>query len=270
MPEGPHNGGTDEARRRGVAMSVSESPDGTGTDGPSSQVTVGDLMRAPTTTVEPGAHVAAAAYLMKRSQDSALVVTTDEADRLPIAVITDADISQAVADGWNVNDTRINQLRLARPAPVAPTTPVNEAAERMLTMSLMHLPVVDDGRLVGLVDIAAVCRALLQQSQPTGQRSVGPARLRADPSCEGWISVQPPGGPAGHRCRGSSTRARVTPSAEVSVSRPLCRWATTASEVARPSPVPCPTGLVVKKASKARARTSGGTVGPVFSTSTTT
>jgi len=48
---------------------------------------------------------------------------------------------------------------------------VNEAAERMLTMSLMHLPVVDDGRLVGLVDIAAVCRALLQQSQPTGQRS---------------------------------------------------------------------------------------------------
>lgn len=152
-------------------MSVSESPDGAGTDGLSSQVTVGDLMRAPTTTVEPGAHVAAAAYLMKRSQDSALVVTTDETGRLPIAVITDADISQAVADGRNVNDTRINQLRLARPAPVAPTTPVNEAAERMLTMSLMHLPVVDDGRLVGLVDIAAVCRALLQQSQPTGQRN---------------------------------------------------------------------------------------------------
>src|SRR4051812_27829700 len=64
----------------------------------------------------------------------------------------------------------------------------------------------------------------------------GCAQTHVFASCEGWISVQPPDGPAGHRCRGSSTRARVTPSAEVSVSQPLCRWATTASAVARPTP----------------------------------
>jgi CBS domain-containing protein len=149
-------------------MSVSESPDGAGTDGLSSQVTVGDLMRAPTTTVEPGAHVAAAAYLMKRSQDSALVVTTDETGRLPIAVITDADISQAVADGRDLNDTRIHELRLQPVEPVDPDTSVADATERMLAAAQQHLPVVRDGSLVGLIDVVALCGALLAETRADG------------------------------------------------------------------------------------------------------
>jgi CBS domain-containing protein len=103
---------------------------------------------------------------MKRANDSALVVTIDDG-RLPIAVITDADVSQAVADGRDLNDIRINQLRLSRPTVVEPGTSVAEAAERMLELSLQHLLVVDDGRLVGLVDMAAVCRALLDQGRTT-------------------------------------------------------------------------------------------------------
>ena len=128
----------------------------------SDQATVGGLMRSATTTVEPDSHVASAAYLMKRAHDSALVVTSDDG-RVPIAVITDADVSQAVADGRDLNDTRINQLHLSRPAVVSPGTSVAEAAERMLELALQHLPVMDDGQLVGLVDMAAVCRALLDQ-----------------------------------------------------------------------------------------------------------
>ncbi|MCW2703743.1 MAG: putative signal-transduction protein with domain [Blastococcus sp.] len=130
-----------------------------------SQPTVGALMRAPATTVEPDSHVASAAYLMKRSHDSALVVTDDLDGHLPIAVITDADVSQAVADGRDLNETRINQLGLGRLAVVRPGTSVAEAAEQMLELSIQHLPVVDDGRLVGLVDMPDVCRALLNQDR---------------------------------------------------------------------------------------------------------
>jgi CBS domain-containing protein len=127
---------------------------------------VGAFMRSATTTIDPDSHVASAAYLMKRAHDSALVVTSGDG-RLPIAVITDADVSQAVADGRDLNDTRINQLRLSRPVVVSPATTVAEAAERMLELSLMHLPVMDDGELVGLVDMAAVCRALLDEGRTT-------------------------------------------------------------------------------------------------------
>ena len=130
-----------------------------------SPVTVGALMRPATTTVEPDSHIASAAYLMKRAHDSALVVTSDDG-RKPIAVITDADVSQAVADGRDLNDTRINQLHLPQPAFVHPGMSVTEAAGQMLDLRTPHLPVMDDGRLVGLIDMMAVCRALLD-----GERS---------------------------------------------------------------------------------------------------
>jgi CBS domain-containing protein len=133
---------------------------------PSGQLTVGQFMRSPATTVEPDSHVASAAYLMKKSHDSALVITADDHGHTPFAVITDADISQAVADGKNLDDTRLNQLHLPRPEAVEPSTSVAAAAARMLDGDLMHLPVVEDGRLVGLVDIADVCRALLQERKP--------------------------------------------------------------------------------------------------------
>src|SRR4051794_30059592 len=140
---------------RGVAMSDSEP-------------TVGELMRPATTTVEPDAHVASAAWLMKKANDSVLVVTSDDG-RVPIALITDADVSQAVADGRDLNDTRINQLHLRRPDVVGPGTTVAEAAGRMLELTTMYLPVVEEGRLVGVLDMVAVCRALLD-SERSGTR----------------------------------------------------------------------------------------------------
>ena len=149
-------------------MSAGTSSGTAASAGPSGALTVGQLMRPATTTVEPDAHVASAAYLMKRAADSALVVTTEGDHPRPIAVITDADVSQAVADGRNLNDTRINQLHLPHPVAVDPDTPVTEAAERMLSTAMQHLLVVSDGRLLGLVDIVAVCRALLDTGQDGG------------------------------------------------------------------------------------------------------
>ncbi|MFL6097448.1 MAG: cyclic nucleotide-binding/CBS domain-containing protein [Blastococcus sp.] len=131
-----------------------------------SEPIVSAFMRSATTTIEPDSHVASAAYMMKRAHDSALVVTSGDG-RVPIAVITDADVSQAVADGRDLDDTRINQLHLSRPAVVSPGTSVAEAGERMLELGLMHLPVMDDGQLVGLVDMVAVCRVLLDQGGTT-------------------------------------------------------------------------------------------------------
>ena len=123
-----------------------------------------DLMRPATTTVETDAHLASAAYLMKRAGDTALVVTPEDGVGGPVAVITDADISQAVADGRDLGETRINSLGLPRPVCVPPTTPVPEAARHMLDSGLGHLPVVSDDRLLGLVDMPAVCRVLLDSA----------------------------------------------------------------------------------------------------------
>ena len=58
--------------------------------------TVADIMRAPLTTIEHSAHVAAAAYVMKHAGASALMIRDGLTDQ-PIGIITEADIAHAVA-----------------------------------------------------------------------------------------------------------------------------------------------------------------------------
>jgi CBS domain-containing protein len=120
--------------------------------------TVADVMRPAVTTVEPGAHLAGAAYLMKHSGDNALVVT---ANSRPVAMVTDTDISQAVADGRNPEEVRISDLQRREPIVVTPDTDVLTATRTMLLHRIHHLPVVDDDRLVGIVDLTDLCRPLV-------------------------------------------------------------------------------------------------------------
>jgi CBS domain-containing protein len=123
--------------------------------------TVGELMRPAVTTVERHAHLAAAAYLMKKAGDTAVVVTTDDESRRPIGIVTETDVTHAVADGKDVNDVRIDEFVGSGPVTTQPGTAVKEAAELMLSSGIRHLPVVDDGRLVGIIDIIDACRGLL-------------------------------------------------------------------------------------------------------------
>ena len=120
-----------------------------------------DIMHPPVTTVEQNDHLAAAAYLMKRADATALIVTQAQTGQ-PIGIITEADISHAVADGKNPNDVRIYQQMTARPTVVNTTTSIRDAAKVMTSGRFRHLPVMGDIGLVGIVDITDVCRALLE------------------------------------------------------------------------------------------------------------
>ncbi|SOC50590.1 CBS domain-containing protein [Blastococcus aggregatus] len=124
-------------------------------------LTVREVMRPAVTTVERTAHVAAAAYLMKRSHDNALVVLADSSSRVPVTLVCDGDVTQAVADGRDLEQIRLVDLDLPVMVGLSPDTPVPEAAERMLQAAVAYAPVVEDGALVGLVDLAALTRGLL-------------------------------------------------------------------------------------------------------------
>jgi CBS domain-containing protein len=120
-----------------------------------------DVMRTALSTVEPEDHVAAAAYLMKHAGATAVVVVDDDQARRPLGLITEADIVQAVADKKNLNEVRIWDLMTRDPTVIAAGMDVRDAARLMLAGHFRHLPVVDNGRLIGIVDIGDVCRALL-------------------------------------------------------------------------------------------------------------
>jgi CBS domain-containing protein len=130
-----------------------------------SPATIADIMRPPVTTVEQNDHVGAAAYVMKRADATALIVTQAQTGK-PIGIITEADISHAVADGKNPNDVRIYQLMTADPTVVSTTTSIRDAAQVMTGGRFRHLPVMGDAGLVGIVDITDICLALLEADVP--------------------------------------------------------------------------------------------------------
>jgi CBS domain-containing protein len=133
-------------------------PEQTSTAAPA---TAADVMRPPLTTVEQQAHVAAAAYLMKHAGTAALTVVDPQTGQ-PTGIITEADITHAVADGKDVNSTRIYELTTARPTVITTSTSVRDAARLMTRGHFRHLPVIGDDGLAGIIDITDVCRALLE------------------------------------------------------------------------------------------------------------
>jgi len=127
----------------------------------SPEIPVGAVMRPPVTTVEVDAHLAGAAYLMKHQDATAMLVVADDDPGELRAIVTVSDIAHAIADGRNPETTRLSELCTSSPVTVERSVPVMEAAKTMLERGVEHLPVTDEGRLVGIVDLADLCRPVL-------------------------------------------------------------------------------------------------------------
>jgi CBS domain-containing protein len=125
--------------------------------------TVADVVRSPLTTVQPHDHAAAAAYLMKHTGTTALIVGDTRTGR-SAGIITQADMARAIADGKDVNNVWVDAVMTTRPA-ITVTTSIRDAADIMTTGSFRHLPVAGDVGLIGVVDIIDICRALINTRQ---------------------------------------------------------------------------------------------------------
>jgi CBS domain-containing protein len=125
--------------------------------------TVADIIRSPLATISQHDHAAAAAYLMKHAGATALIVTDAQTGR-PVGIITEADVTRAIADGKDVNTVWVDAAMTTRPA-ITTTTTIRDTATIMTTRHFRHLPVADDAGLLGLVGIIDVCRALIGSAE---------------------------------------------------------------------------------------------------------
>ena len=129
---------------------------------PPGDTTVGMIMRPPLTTVELDSHLAGVAYQIKHAGETALVVVDDLNNNSPVAIVTDADIVNAVAEGKDLEQTRIRGLVRPGLTTIRPGDTVNAAVEIMLRSGIQHLPVVDEaGGIIGIVDLVDMCRAMI-------------------------------------------------------------------------------------------------------------
>ncbi|MGX7678530.1 CBS domain-containing protein [Jatrophihabitans sp. DSM 45814] len=131
----------------------------------SAATTVAQVMRPPVITIEPNAHVGAAAYLMKHAGATALVVVDDEKSKRPLGIVTETDIVRMVADGQDVDEVRIRDLMTKSLTVRRETTNLGDAARTMMDGRFRHLPIVEDGTVVGMVEIGDVLAALVGTSK---------------------------------------------------------------------------------------------------------
>ena len=130
---------------------------------PPATATVAGILRPPLTTVGQHDHLAAAAYLMKHTGTTALIVADAQTGQ-PAGIITETDIIHAIADGMDANDIWVGAVMTTRPA-VTTTTSIGDVAKVMTARHVRHLPVNGDTGILGIVDITDVCQALIDSGR---------------------------------------------------------------------------------------------------------
>jgi CBS domain-containing protein len=109
--------------------------------------------------------LAEAARKMWRQQTGSLLVVDGED---LVGIVTERDILKAVAQGVELHDTRIRLVMSKDIVTVSPGTSLREAAAIMADRWIRHLPVLDEGRLVGVIsqrDLAGVLAGALNEPE---------------------------------------------------------------------------------------------------------
>ena len=103
-----------------------------------------------------------AARVMLRHNVSCLPVVTADESRRVVGMLTDRDVSMAVArDHGALGELQVRSAMGPGEPSCSPDAPVADALERMHSAGVSRLPVVDDrGRLAGLLSLEDVARAV--------------------------------------------------------------------------------------------------------------
>ena len=121
-------------------------------------VTLREVMRTELVTVAPDATVAEAAELMSIHHVGAALITRDE--RL-LGIFTERDIVRALAGEHDAAGHAVEAWMTAEPIALSPDASATDALRCMLDEGFRHVPVVEDGRLVGIVSIRDLSGRLL-------------------------------------------------------------------------------------------------------------
>jgi CBS domain-containing protein len=140
-------------------------------------VKVEELMTRDPATLRQESTCTEAAALMKSEDCGSLPVVKDGT---LVGIVTDRDIVlRAVAGKKDPTRTPVSEVMTAAPVTVTPATRAEDASKLMSEKQVRRLPVVEGGRLVGILAIGQLARresvnavgeTLKEVSQPTAKR----------------------------------------------------------------------------------------------------
>jgi CBS domain-containing protein len=115
-------------------------------------------------TIEPTTNLASAANLLAERKIGALVVTGP--DRRVVGIVSERDIVQELAaHGAAALDLPLTEVMTRNVMTCSASDTISSVMERMTEGKFRHLPVVEQGRLAGLVSIGDVVKHRLKQME---------------------------------------------------------------------------------------------------------
>jgi CBS domain-containing protein len=112
-------------------------------------------------SIEPSGRAVDAVATMAKENLGSLVVL--ERGRM-IGVLTFHEILRALADrGGALGDTRVSELMVRDPVCAAPEMEVNDLRRTMLESGARYLPVMQEGKLLGVISFRDVAKAVLEE-----------------------------------------------------------------------------------------------------------
>jgi len=115
-------------------------------------------------TVSAGDRLGEAAKRMVARGVGAVLVM--EGERLE-GILTERDLMRAVATGYS-DDAGVGDWMTRQPETVEASDATDHAASLMIHGGFRHLPVVDRGRVAGIISIRDLMRVALADSSPRG------------------------------------------------------------------------------------------------------
>jgi len=115
-------------------------------------------------TIEPGASLAAAARLLAEKRIGAALILG--ADHRIVGIISERDIVRALAEGGAAAlDQPVSRTMTRRVETCGEGEAVSSIMERMTAGKFRHMPVVEQGRLLGIVSIGDIVKHRLQEME---------------------------------------------------------------------------------------------------------
>jgi CBS domain-containing protein len=115
-------------------------------------------------TIEPTANIADAAKRLAERRIGALVVTGP--DRRVVGILSERDIIQALAaHGTAALDLSLTEVMTRKVVTCSAGDTISSLMERMTEGKFRHMPVLEQGKLVGIVSIGDVVKHRVQEME---------------------------------------------------------------------------------------------------------
>lgn len=119
-----------------------------------------EIMQKKVVTISPDVSIREAAKKMKDYRIGYLVITNGESVR---GCVTDRDLVMWLASGKDPDNTRIDTIMQSNIITATPDTDIFEASKLMARKKIRRLPLVENGRLIGLISTADIASVLEEE-----------------------------------------------------------------------------------------------------------